>query len=78
MSDSSYTLGKPPKYKGKGERSFEMWSMKMKVWLNNVRCGVLLDSGFDRTLPATKAIVLKLADAGKTSKVRQKKKILRD
>ena len=63
MSDTGNHAGKPPKYDGKGGRSFEMWKMKMKAWMHNVGIGAALSPGFDGTLPATEATVLDLTKA---------------
>ena len=58
MSDTGHHAGKPPKYDGKGGRSFDIWVMKKKAWLYNIGCGAVLISGFDGTLSVTKRAVL--------------------
>ena len=62
MSDTGYHSGKPPKYDGKGERSFKVWIMKHKAWLHNTGYGDVPSSAFDGTLPATEGTVLDLTD----------------
>lgn len=64
MSDSGHRVGKPPNYDKKGLRSFEMWSMKMKAWLEHVYCGAVLVSRVDGTLSPSEATTLALTVAG--------------
>ena len=64
MSDTGHHAGKPPKYDGKGGRSFEMWVMKQKAWLHNIGCGAVVSPGFDRTLSTTNGVVLDPMTAG--------------
>ena len=63
MSDTGNHAGKPPKYDGKGGRSFEMWIMKYKAWMHNVGIGAALSPRFDGTLPPTEATILGLTKA---------------
>ena len=53
MSKSSVSGSnlRPPKYNGKGERLFVIFSLYFRAWLNTQESAAVLDRDFDITLP---------------------------